>query len=140
MDTASSEREAVELSIPLGSDLLVLARFTAGVMATRAGFDLEEIDDLRLAVDELCVLLVHDRLTGRLLIDFSVDDGAVEVECRHEPGSEHAPAEETAATAARGELPEGLSERILDALVDEHGTRTDGASERVWLRKRRSAS
>ncbi len=33
-----------------------------------------------------------------------------------------------------------LSARILDALVDEHGVRTEGATRRGWIRKRRSTS
>ena len=47
--------EAVELIIPVQSDLVVLARLTAATVASRAGFNVEEVEDLRLAVDELCV-------------------------------------------------------------------------------------
>ena len=49
--------DVVGLSIPSGADLLVLARLTAATVASRAGFDVEEVEDLRLAVDELCVAL-----------------------------------------------------------------------------------
>ncbi len=45
--------DVVELTLPAGSDLIVLARFTAVTLGSRAGFDIEEIEDLRLAVDEL---------------------------------------------------------------------------------------
>ena len=51
--------EAVELIIPVQSDLVVLARLTAATVASRAGFDVEEVEDLRLAVDELCVSIVN---------------------------------------------------------------------------------
>ncbi len=59
-------REPVELSIPVQSDLIVLARLTAATVASRAGFDVEEVDDLRLAVDELCVLVADAGSAGRL--------------------------------------------------------------------------
>ncbi len=49
--------DTVELTLPVRADLVVLARFAAGTIASRADFDVEEIEDLRLAVDELCVSL-----------------------------------------------------------------------------------
>ena len=51
----TSEREVIEISIPGSVDLVVLARFTGATIGAPAGFDLDEIDDLRLAVDELSV-------------------------------------------------------------------------------------
>jgi serine/threonine-protein kinase RsbW len=125
------ERETVELSIPVGADLLVLARFAAATIASRAGFDLEEIDDLRLAVDELCVSLIEEGDHGRLTIEFGRADDLVEISCRFSSESR------VPRDGHRPELTEGLSDRILDALVDEHGKRVDGAFEQAWLRKRR---
>ncbi len=126
------EREIVELSIPVGADLLVLARFAAATIASRAGFDLEEIDDLRLAVDELCVSLIEEGDHGRLAIELRREDDSVEISCRFSSNSE-VPRE-----SPRVDLSEGLSDRILDALVDEHGQRRDGEHEQAWLRKRRA--
>jgi len=125
------EKEVVELSIPVGADLLVLARFAAATMASRAGFDLEEIDDLRLAVDELCVSLIEEGDHGRLTIELQRADDLVEISCRFSSNSK-APRR-----APRSDPSEGLSDRILNALVDDHGKRKDGAYEQAWLRKRR---
>jgi serine/threonine-protein kinase RsbW len=126
-----SEREVVELSIPVGADLLVLARFAGATIASRAGFDLEEIDDLRLAVDELCVSLIEEGDQGRLAIEFRRADDLVEISCRFGSNSK------SSGDAHRPELSEGLSDRILDALVDEHGKSVDGGFQQAWLRKRR---
>ena len=125
------EREVVELSIPVGADLLLLARFTAATIASRAGFDLEEIDDLRLAVDELCVSLVEEGDQGRLTIELQRTEDLVEISCRF-----HADGGAPRGTP-RGDLSEGLSDRILDALVDEHGKQQDKGHDLAWLRKRR---
>ena len=73
--------ESVELSIPVQSDLIILARLTAATVASRAGFDVEEVDDLRLAVDELCVLVIDGAGTGRLNLSFVASAGGVEVIC-----------------------------------------------------------
>ena len=40
--------DTVALSLPVRSELLVLARITAATMAARADFDIEEIEDLGL--------------------------------------------------------------------------------------------
>jgi serine/threonine-protein kinase RsbW len=122
--------ESVELTIPVESDLVVLARLTAATVASRAGFDVEEIEDLRLAVDELCVSIVDGSSAGRLILTFTSSEGSVEVICALD-----GPA--PAAAASDDPYSEhDLSIRILDALVEEHGEETDNGTRRVWLRKR----
>jgi serine/threonine-protein kinase RsbW len=124
--------DVVGLTIPSGADLLVLARLTAATVASRAGFDVEEVEDLRLAVDELCVALIRPGTEGRLTLEFVRDADLIEVRCSYE-------VLDTAASAeANDDLIEGLSDRILDALVDEHGRLLVDGSEQAWLRKRRA--
>ena len=122
--------EPVELSIPVQSDLILLARLTAATVASRAGFDVEEVDDLRLAVDELCVLVADGGSVGRLQLTFLATGNAVEVICTLD-----------GAQVQDGQRPDEygereLSVRILDALVDEHGEDFEGDQRRGWLRKR----
>jgi serine/threonine-protein kinase RsbW len=124
--------DVVSLSIPSGADLLVLARLTAATVASRAGFDVEEVEDLRLAVDELCVALIRPGTDGRLTLEFTRDADLIEVRCGYEV-LETAPSVE-----ADDDLIEGLSDRILDALVDEHGRLLVDGNEQAWLRKRRA--
>jgi anti-sigma regulatory factor (Ser/Thr protein kinase) len=133
-EAASYSSGTVALTFPLDADLLVLARLTAATMASRAGFDVEEIDDLRLAVDELCLSLVRGRGDGELHLDFDVGDGTIEIRCRYRPSGSAAVvrALDTLAT-----VPEDLSTRILDVLVDAHGSAVDDGVEWTWLRKRR---
>ena len=123
--------DIVELSIPVTADLFVLARLTASTVASRSNFDVEEIEDLRLAVDELCISMVHDRTDGRLTLRFTWDDDEVEVSCCYLPASGERSTGPLMPTA------DGLSERILDALVDEHGHGDEDGQARAWLRKRR---
>jgi len=123
--------DIVELTIPVRADLVVLARLTAATVASRADFDVEEIEDLRLAVDELCVSVIQGALDGRLDLQFSRDDDEIEVSCRYSAAS-------SAASTAADESLQGLSARILDALVDDHGESNEGDQRRAWLRKRRA--
>lgn len=123
--------DVVELSIPVAADLVVLARYAASTVASRCNFDVEEVEDLRLAVDELCVLMLHDQTDGNLEIRFTWDEAEVEVSCSHVPRSG-----ERSARPSSAETNE-LSERILDALVDDHGYHPEAGGTAAWLRKRR---
>jgi hypothetical protein len=125
--------DVVELNIPVQADLVVLARLTAATVASRAGFDVEEVEDFRLAVDELCVSIVNDGDDGRLHLTFTREAGMVEVVCTFEPesGSDHSLGPRPGVGVDRT-----LSTQIIDALVDEHGEDLAGGQRRAWLRKR----
>jgi serine/threonine-protein kinase RsbW len=125
--------DRIELRFPARGDLIVLARLVTSAISARAGFDIEELEDLRLAVGELCLLALHgsDALHGDLCLELTVLGDAIVVVCTLER-----------AAAADVTGPEGdeialLSEQILDALVDEHGRESRDGSVRAWLRKRR---
>jgi hypothetical protein len=124
--------DLVELVIPVNADLVVLARMTAATVGSRANFDVEEIEDLRLAVNELCISLVQGSTDGRLELRFTRTDDAVEVACTYLP---------VPSSQSEWHLEEalkGLSARILDALVDDHGVDDGGGNRRAWLRKQRA--
>lgn len=125
--------DEVELSLPAKPELLSLARLTVAALASRADFDYEEIEDLRLAIDELCSPLVGPSgRSGHLRLRYLWDPSWLEVSCAID--GDHALA---AAHADGDEGERELSDRILDALVDEHGSKVDGTTVQVWLRKRR---
>jgi serine/threonine-protein kinase RsbW len=123
--------DSVTLSLPVRSELLVLARITAATMASRADFDIEEIEDLRLAVDELCLSVVGGARSGTVRLEFSVDDATIAITCEldrsGEPDDGEGPGE-----------PDDLSIRLIEALVDEHGRESSDRRRRAWLSKRRS--
>jgi serine/threonine-protein kinase RsbW len=125
--------DRIELKFPARGDLIVLARLVTSAISARAGFDIEELEDLRLAVGELCLLTLQggDPDSGDLCLELSVQGDAIEVVCTLRR-----------AGAAQAAQPEGdeaarLSQQILDALVDEHGRESSDGSARAWLRKRR---
>ena len=125
--------DRIELRFPARGDLIVLARLVTSATSARAGFDIEELEDLRLAVGELCLLTLQgsDARHGDLRLELTVLGDAIGVVCTLER-----------AAAADAPGPDGeeiarLSEQILDALVDEHGRESQDGSVRAWLRKRR---
>jgi serine/threonine-protein kinase RsbW len=122
--------DVVELTIPVQADLLTLVRLTAATMATRADFDVDEIEDLRLAVNELCLTVAAERSVGNLQLRFIGGADQVEVWCHYDGPDE--PVAQGAATAS------GLSARIIEVLVDEGGPDHDDVRQGAWLRKRRT--
>lgn len=130
--TAPPPAGVVELTVPVRADLLVLARLAVSTVASRSGFDIEEIDDLRLAVDELCLSVIQGRREGHLHLRFHGTPDQIEIRCHYDGTDEpHAP--------DGGDAAGELSGRILDALVDEHGPISGDGWHGARLCKRRVA-
>ena len=67
----------------------------------------------------------------------------MEVSCTFrpsDPGADSGDDPAKTSTTTSGLLPTDLSERILDALVDEHGREQVDGGERAWFRKRHDKS
>lgn len=124
--------EVIELRLPIRADLTVLVRYTAATLAARAEFGVDEIDDLRLAADELCLSVTGGESGGEMFLKFVLTDNEIEISCEVDAD----------AVAEREEDdPEAeWSLRILDALVDGHGRETVDGKFRAWLRKSRERS
>ena len=121
--------EAIDLTLPSMAALMALVRFTAATLASRAQFSVEEIEDLRLAADELCLSNTDRARIGPMHLHFSRKGGTIEVSCTVKASAVPAP-------PWGGDDPEGeWSARILDALVSEHGRETKGGQCRAWVRK-----
>jgi hypothetical protein len=130
----------VELSFPASVDLVVLARFTAATVAARAGFDIDEIEDLRLAVDELCVSFGPLEWYSNVRLRFERNEDVVrivgEFDRRSMIGVDGSP-EMTDLVGAR--RTESLSRQLLDALVDDNGRELVDGRRVAWLEKRQGS-
>lgn len=107
--------DEVRLAVPAKPEFLGLARVTAAGLASRLGFTYDQVEDLRLAIDEICFGMTGSR--GR--------DGILELHFLLSPDSLTVRGEGHFSTPGPVHLSE-LSEVILDALVDEHSM-SDGA-------------
>ena len=78
--TATDVRDVVMIKLPaIGAYLSVLRTATAG-LAARLDFTLDEIEDLRIAVDEACAMLLVGALPGATLdCRFELVQGAMSV-------------------------------------------------------------
>lgn len=117
----------VRLTMPASPPLLRVARLAAAGLAGRLGFTFDEIEDVKIAVDELCFVIVGNRgRDGDLSLVYRADGDALVIEGE-------GPAEGDGAVGG----PSELSTQILQAVVDSHEISHDGACVRFRLRKKR---
>jgi len=119
----------IELALPADTRLLRLVRLVASGLASTAGFDVDELDDLRIAVDEAVASLLEGGDGSRLTLRFDVGESEVDM-----AGSTPA-AKGTTLDPERIEL----STQILAAVCDEHELDLSDGQVKVRIAKRRSA-
>ena len=127
--------DEVRLLIPAEPGFLRLARLTAAAVASRMGFTFDEVEDLRIAVDELCYFLLGSQsgTAGTITLVCTIStDGLVVTGT----GSW---AEVGGTASASPTLPE-LSRRILESVVDEYECNGTTSEPRFRLLKRHSTS
>jgi serine/threonine-protein kinase RsbW len=122
--------DAVEIRLPADSAYLSVLRTATAGLAARLDFTLDEIEDLRIAVDEACAMLLpHAIETAQLTCRFELSPETLEVT--------------VTLPTTRGQMPERdtFSWTVLSALAGEVDTGLDD-ERRVWirLRKRRGAA
>jgi serine/threonine-protein kinase RsbW len=124
--------EEVRLTMPATPPLLRVARHTAAGLAGRLGFSFDEIEDVKIAVDELCFALVGSKgRAGTLTVVYRLTGDALEIE-----GEGVFPTNGSEAPPAASDL----SAQILAAVVDEHDLTGDGETMRFRLLKRRAGA
>ncbi len=119
----------VRLEVPATPEFLRISRIMAAGVASRIGFTLDEVEDLRIAIDELCFAMVGARgRSGTISIRYLLDGDGLTV-----AGTGHFTdglGNDTAASA--------LSKQILAAVVDdcEIASGDDGPTFRLVKRYR----
>ncbi|CAA9235631.1 MAG: hypothetical protein AVDCRST_MAG10-1378 [uncultured Acidimicrobiales bacterium] len=100
----------VRLEVPAAPEFLRISRIMAAGVASRVGFTLDEVEDLRIAIDEVCFSLVGARgRTGTISLRYLLEDHQLSVEGtgRFSDGLGNEP------------VVSALSNQILAAVVDE---------------------
>jgi len=123
--TAESADEIV-LVLPADTQHLRLARLMAAGVAAPAGLGIDDVDDLRIAVDELCTTLLEAGGDGPLTLSFAYGNGHVTVSGR--VAAQH--------PVDAGDRRQLLSKEILAVVADEHELLTDGDDLTFRLVKR----
>lgn len=116
----------IELTIPPDPRLLRMVRLVAAGLATTAGFDVDELEDLRIAVDEAVTALLEGGSGAAVPLVFELAPGLVAMSGRTEAaGADPLDAERIE-----------LSSLILSAVCDEHELRVDDGAVLVRILRR----
>jgi serine/threonine-protein kinase RsbW len=111
----------VTVTFPAEPEYLRLARIATADAASRAGLDYEEIDDVRIAVSEMCSLVSIDPRAS-VTLRFRVEPGRLVVDGEARTGT---------ATVR----PNELSEAIIAAVTDDHSLATEDGATRFQVSK-----
>jgi serine/threonine-protein kinase RsbW len=121
--------DAVQVTLPASSAYLSVLRTTTAGLAARLDFTLDDIEDLRIAVDEACaILLPQVAPRAELRCDFVLEDDGIVIT--------------VSAPTTRGSLPERetFSWTVLTALAGEVDAGVaEGLTVWISLHKRRDA-
>jgi serine/threonine-protein kinase RsbW len=122
-DNATPDHDVVLLAVPAdGAYLSVLRTATAGI-AARLQYTLDEIEDLRIAVDEACAMLLAVAVANaELTCRFEITDGALTVRV-------------SVPTAGVADLPpsHSFAWRVLTTLAAEVAATTTGEQAAIQL-------
>jgi serine/threonine-protein kinase RsbW len=119
-------RYDVSLRIPADSAYLTILRTATAGLAARLDFTLDDIEDLRIAVDEACALILPQATLGSDLdCGFMVQPDSLTVE--------------VTANSPEPRLPsrQGFAWTVLTALSSQVDARTDAEAVTVSLTRRR---
>jgi serine/threonine-protein kinase RsbW len=120
--------DVVELSVPATAGYVGPLRLMAATLAARSDLTIDEIEDLRLAVDEACALLLPHALAGAPLVArFAVRGGALRFGATVQTSTESKPDQN------------GFSWSILSALAEDLQVDADPTRLSISFGKRREA-
>ncbi|GAA3712676.1 anti-sigma regulatory factor [Nonomuraea antimicrobica] len=123
-------RDVVSIRLPAASAYLSVLRTATAGLAARLDFTLDEIEDLRIAVDEACAMLLSEAVPGTdLTAEFELTGQEMQVRV------------EVATVGSSAPKRDDFAWMVLTALADDVDAVT-GSPDRmaIVLRKRRAAA
>ena len=124
----------IELEVPARSEFLRVVRLVVAGLGSAAHFNLEEIEDLKIAASEACYASFEgtEAPSARVQVSARLLEDGVEIRV----GRDGSPSEGGAGFRCPDQGSVALS--LLEQVVDEVSCLRDGGGERICLVKRRS--
>lgn len=124
----SQPPDEVALTLPADSGYVALLRSVTAGLAARCDLTIDEIEDLRIAVDEACALLLpHALAAAGLDVHFTLHPECIEIMIRVQALASAAP-DRT-----------GFAWTVLGALASDVQVQNNGSGLSIALTKRRGA-
>lgn len=107
-----TDNERVVLSVPARSEFARTVRLAAAELGVRTGMNIDDVDDVKLAVEEVFVYACERADAGQVTFAFELGDGSLELLVGPLPGTP-----EDYGTDAAGER---YARFILESVCDEY--------------------
>jgi serine/threonine-protein kinase RsbW len=120
--------EVIRLTVPASLEYVRLVRLTASGVASTLGFDVDELENLRVAVDELTSLILEIADGNNLDVEFVVRDDVLTIEGR------------VGAPLGASVVADPLSAQILGAVIDDYDLRVEDGEARFTCTRRLPAA
>jgi serine/threonine-protein kinase RsbW len=125
MPPATVVGDEIRLVLPAEAEYGRIARITASSLALRLGFSFPDIEDLRIALDEMVILLLRpEGAAGSISITFTITEDRLAIDATTTAGLDQPWVDEAALARF---------DQLVSELVDEH--RIDDEGRHVVLEK-----
>lgn len=123
----------VDLCVPAERGMLLVIRMTTSGVMSRAGFTLDEVDDIKMAIDEACNLMIlQTTCCQQLAISYRSDIDYMLITVEGKAVAETL--EQNSADSSMQEVIRCILESMMDKV--EMVVRTDGSTEKVLMKKK----
>ncbi len=122
-DTSLEAAVGFTLVISASNDHISFARVTTTSAAAKLGFDYDAVEDIRIAVSELCGTLIANAIPG----------SALTITCRGDRLGLTVTGRAPLAEGVTSPEPDELSEQVLDAVADSHALTADGTDAQFTM-------
>ncbi|MTI49778.1 ATP-binding protein [Sporosalibacterium faouarense] len=79
------DNDNIKISIPNKPEFVGVVRLTTSAISNRLGFNIEEIDDIKVAVAEACTIILESQLTNTNIdIEYILNDNEMTIFVRSE--------------------------------------------------------
>ena len=74
-------KDCIQLSVPAKPEYILVTRLTASAVATRIGFDMDTIEDIKIAVAEAAILIMNqEKSVKEIILYFSLRENELSIE------------------------------------------------------------
>lgn len=78
-----NRNEKIELTLPVNAAYVSAARLTASSISNRVGFNIEDIEDIKAAVSEACIFLIHQCMNAgeqNFHLEFLLNENTLDIQ------------------------------------------------------------
>lgn len=134
-------KDVIKLKIPAKGEYLSLIRLTASSVAAKMGFNIDDIDDVKVSVGEACTSILESMNPGEeseFKIEYTISDDKLKIKVKSKAKSETGKLvqRDEELSEVSGLLEDGLGIMIIESLMDEVNiSRTDEGETEIKMIK-----